>query len=108
MTVRQKLGAILESKVVQKFGNFLKKFWGKKQAKYSQSIVYCSTRDTFLREVNIMTLYINIVNGYVRKLQTDTLCIGCIMIVPEIFYRNFLHSQTIEGQTECNCEGQVS
>ena len=47
-----------------------------------------------------MTIYINIVNGYVRKLQTDTLCIGCIMIVPKIFYRNFLHSQTIEGQTE--------
>jgi hypothetical protein len=37
---------------------FKKKIFGNKYAKYSQSFVYCSTRDTYLHDFYIMTLQI--------------------------------------------------
>ena len=37
---------------------FFFNFFGKKHAKYSQSIVYCSTRDTFQHDFYTMTLII--------------------------------------------------
>jgi len=38
-------------------------FWFKKNGKYSQSIVYCSTRDTSLRDFYILTLYLGMTNA---------------------------------------------